>query len=217
MKKQIDNKIRVKRVPKRGHYDQETIRAVLDRSFICHVGFVHDGYPVVIPTAFGRLDDSIYLHGAQASRMMKIGASGVQISVATTQVTGLVLAKSIFNHSMNYESVVLFGQATEVVDHEEKMKALEAISNHIIKDRWAESRLPNAKEMKATMVLKLPLQEATAKIRTGPPGDDKADLDLPIWSGVIPIDQTFGQPIPADYDQHLEQPPSVRALTMPSD
>ncbi|MBX2815709.1 MAG: pyridoxamine 5'-phosphate oxidase family protein [Saprospiraceae bacterium] len=212
MKERIEDKIRVRRVPKRGIYERDQIYAILDRSYICHVGFIFDGYPVVIPTAYGRVENDLYLHGSQASRMMKTGAQGVPLSVSTTVVNGLVLAKSVFHHSMNYESVVVFGKATAVLDQEEKMTALAAISDHIIKGRWQEARLPNPKELKATMVLKLSLDEASAKVRTGPPKDEEADLELPIWSGVVPLKHVFGMPESASYDAGLPIPESVNRI-----
>ncbi|MFK7972169.1 MAG: pyridoxamine 5'-phosphate oxidase family protein, partial [Bacteroidia bacterium] len=204
-------KTKVKRAPKRGHYDQETIFRILDEERVCHVGFVHEGFPVVIPTAYGRKDNVIYLHGANSSRMMTNLAEGVDVCVAVTQENGLVLAKSAFHHSMNYASVVVFGKAQKLTDPDEINVALKAISDHLLADRWEETRLPNAKELKATMVLALPLDEASAKIRTGPPSDDPADVDLDIWVGVLPLKRTYEAPEAADYSKG-PIPPSVRAL-----
>ena len=190
----MNPKTKVKRVPKRGHYDAETIYRILDQNFCCHVGFVHEGYPVVIPTGYGRQGDFLYLHGSTASRMMKDLSMGIDVCVSVTRVTGIVLAKSAFHHSMNYESVVIFGKAQQITDEEEKEAGLKILSDHIIQDRWEEVRQPIPKEMKATVVLKIPLQEASAKIRTGGPVDDKADEPLPIWAGVIQMDTTYSLP-----------------------
>ena len=188
-------KTKVIRLPKRGHYDKETIYRILDNSFLCHVGFNHDNYPVVIPTLYGRLDDVVYIHGSSASRMLRDLSKGIDVCLTITKVHGLVLARSAFNHSMNYESVVLFGKAELIEDNDEKMEALKCISDNVLMGRWEEARLPTPKEMKATKVLKVPIDEASAKIRTGPPVDDKADYELDIWAGVVPIRQVFDQPI----------------------
>lgn len=185
----MNPKTKVKRVPKRGHYDAETIYRILDQEVCCHVGFVHEGYPVVIPTGYGRYEDHLYLHGSTASRMMKNLSQGLDICITVTRVNGIVLAKSAFHHSMNYESVVIFGKAQLIEDEEEKMFSMECLTNHIIPGRWEEVRQPNAKEIKATTMLKVSLAEASAKIRTGGPSDDKADEALPIWTGVIALDR----------------------------
>ncbi len=190
----IDQRNKVKRVPKRGHYDQETVYAVLDANFLCHVGFVVDDQPFVIPTAFGRKDNKIYLHGAATSRMMVHGGAGFPICVTVTLVDGIVLARSAFHHSMNYRSAVVFGKAT-VVPPEEKEAALKIISDQILAGRWEESRLPNAKELKATTVLEMTIEQGSAKIRTGPPKDDAADYALPIWAGVIPMETKYLDPV----------------------
>lgn len=191
----LTDKTKVKRVPKRGHYDPETIYKILDNDFICQVGFVYNDYPVVIPTIYGRKDNHIYFHGASVSRMLVNMEKGIKISINVTQTNGIVLARSAFHHSLNYHSVTVFGQAVLVTDEEERMEALKVVSDHIIPGRWEEARFPNAKELKATKVLKLSLTEASAKIRTGPPGDEKADYDLDIWAGVIPIVKKYGEPI----------------------
>lgn len=192
--KQPSSRNKVKRVPKRGHYDEQTIHEVLDAGFVCHVGFVVKGQPFVIPTAYGREGNKIYIHGATKSRMMMAANEGIPVCITVTHVDGIVLARSAFHHSMNYRSVVVFGKAVEVSE-EKKEHALFVISEQILKGRWDESRLPNEKELKATMVLAVEIEEASAKIRTGPPSDDKADYDLPIWAGVIPIEQTFLKPM----------------------
>jgi nitroimidazol reductase NimA-like FMN-containing flavoprotein (pyridoxamine 5'-phosphate oxidase superfamily) len=177
----------LKRLPKRGSYDRETIAAILDEGFICHVGFVADGKPVVIPTGYARVGDGLIIHGSQASRMLRTLAEGIDVCVTVTLIDGLVLARSAFHHSMNYRSVVVFGQATLVDDPSEKMAALRALSEHMIRGRWDDVREPNEQEMKQTTVLSLPLTEASAKVRTGPPIDDEGDYNLPVWAGVIPL------------------------------
>ena len=189
------DKTKVKRVPKRGYYDRETIYAILDRNYYCHVGFMHEDYPVVIPTAYGRVDDVIYLHGSAASRMMKDLSTGIDVCVTVSKMTGFVLAKSLFHHSMNYESVVIFGKAQLVVDNETKLAALKAFTDHVLPGRWEEARKPNEKEMKGTSVLKLNISEASAKIRNEGASDDKSDEELDIWTGVIPIIEEFGNPV----------------------
>ena len=200
-------KNKIKRVPKRGHYDVKTINGILDSAMHCHVGFVYEGYPVVIPTAFGRKENTIYIHGSTASRMMKSLADGIEVCLTVTKLNGIVLAKSAFHHSMNYESVVIFGKAKKIESGHEKLEALKAFSDHLIPGRWEEVRLPNEKEMKATMVLKLEVDDSSAKIRTGGPVEDKADEQLPIWSGVLPIQTHYEQPVPAEKNRSL--PPSV--------
>ncbi len=185
----------VKRIPKRGHYDRETIDAILDEAIICHVGFVVEGQPYVIPTGFARVDDVIYIHGSAASRMLRELSKGVEVCVSVTLLDGLVLARSAFHHSMNYRSVVILGKAELVTDETEKMTALEALTDHFVPKRWKDVRPPTTLEMKATSVLKLPLTEASAKIRTGPPVDDEADNALDVWAGVIPITLQKGEPI----------------------
>jgi len=198
----IDARNKVKRVPKRGHYDQETVHAILDETFVCHVGMTgHEGQPYVIPTAFGREGNKIYLHGAVTSRMMKHGGEGLPLCITVTHIDGIVLARSAFHHSMNYRSAVCFGTATIVPD-ERKDHTLKVISDHILKGRWEESRLPNAKELKATTVLEMEIEQASAKIRTGHPGDDKADYDLDIWAGVLPMTVVYQDLIP---DEQLRE------------
>ncbi|MEM7370112.1 MAG: pyridoxamine 5'-phosphate oxidase family protein [Bacteroidota bacterium] len=205
----MNPKTKVKRVPKRGHYDKETIYRILDQEFFCQVGFVHEGYPVVIPTGFGRHEDWLYVHGSTASRMIKDMSQGIDVCITVTKVTGIVLAKSAFHHSMNYESAVVFGKGELITDEVEKDFALKVISDHIIKGRWEEAREPNAKELKGTAVIKVPISEASAKIRTGGPVDDKADEPLPIWAGVVQIDQVYS--IPDEYlSQKEELPASVK-------
>jgi nitroimidazol reductase NimA-like FMN-containing flavoprotein (pyridoxamine 5'-phosphate oxidase superfamily) len=186
---------KLKRLPKRGHFDRETVYGILDEGFICHVGFAPQGQPFVIPTGYARVDDKLYVHGSQASRMLRTLSGGVDACVTVTIVDGLVLARSAFHHSMNYRSVVIFGRARIVEDREEKMAALVALSEHIVRGRWADVREPNEEEFIKTTVLELPLVEASAKIRTGPPLDDEEDYALPIWAGVIPLSLQAGEPI----------------------
>lgn len=185
---------RVRRLPKRGHYDRETVNAVLDEAFICHVGFVADGQPYVIPTAYARVGDDLYIHGSSASRMLRHLAEGVDVCVTVTLVDGLVLARSAFHHSMNYRSVVILGKATLVEDADEKNRALEAFTEHVVPGRWAEVRWPTDLELKATSVLKLPIDEASAKVRTGGPIDDDADYTMNVWAGVLPLKTVAGDP-----------------------
>src|SRR5689334_23813620 len=186
---------KLKRLPKRGHFDRETVYGILDEGFICHVGFAPDGRPVVIPTGYARVDDKLYIHGSQASRMLRTLAEGVDACVTVTLIDGLVLARSAFHHSMNYRSVVIFGRATLVEEREEKMAALLALSEHIVRGRWAEVREPTEQEMRQTTVLEMALVEASAKIRTGPPLDDEEDYALPVWAGVLPLKLVTGEPV----------------------
>ena len=188
-------KTQVKRAPKRGHYDFETVAQILDAGLVCHVGFVVDGQPFVIPTAYGRLDDKVYIHGAAASRLLKALQMGIEVCLTVTLLDGLVLARSVYHHSMNYRSVVIFGQASVVSDPEEKMLALKAFTEHVMKGRWDEVRSPNPEELAATVVLSLPITEASAKIRTGPPIDAEADYALNVWAGVLPLQTTPGEPV----------------------
>ncbi len=187
---------RVVREPQRGVYDREVINQILDEAFICHVGFVVDGQPFVIPTSYGRVGDILYIHGSAASRMLKQLTTGIPVCVTVTLLDGLVLARSVFNHSMNYRSVVVLGKAELVTDTEEKLSALHSLSEHIAPGRWDHSRQPNDRELKATSVIKLPLQECSAKVRTGPPIDDDEDMSLPFWAGVLPLQLVPHAPIP---------------------
>lgn len=177
----------LRRLPKRGSFERQTTYRILDEGFVCHVAFVADGHPVVIPTAYGRVGDTLYLHGARASRMLKALGAGADVCVNVTLVDGLVLARSAFHHSINYRSVVVFGRARVVESDEEKMSALLSFMEHIVPGRWNEVREPNKQELDATLVLSLALDEASAKIRTGPPIDDEEDYELPIWAGVLPL------------------------------
>ncbi len=186
---------RVRRIPARGHYDKAVIYPIIDEALICHVGFVEDGLPYVIPTIHARSGDKLIFHGAKASRMMKQIASGATICVTFTLLDGLVLARSTFHHSMNYRSAVVFGQGRPLTDETEKMAALEVLTEHLVHGRWQDARQPNAKELNATAMAELTIASASAKIRTGPPGDDDEDYALPIWAGVLPIQQQYLPPI----------------------
>ena len=192
----------LKRLPKRGEYDHAAVHRILDEAFICHVGFVSDGKPVVIPTAYARIDNDLYIHGSAASRMLRTLEDQIDVCVTVTLIDGLVLARSAFHHSINYRSIVIFGNARLVTDPDEKYKALHAFTDHIVPGRWADVRVPNETEMKATMVLKLPLVEVSAKIRTGPPIDDEEDYAMPIWAGVVPLSLSAGVPLD---DQRLPE------------
>ena len=187
---------RVVREPERGVYDRETAYRILDEGFICHVGFVVDGQPFVIPTSYGRSGDNLYIHGSAASRMLRNLDNGVPVCITVTLLDGLVLARSIFNHSMNYRSVVILGRASAVQDPAEKLEALRTLSEHILRGRWAESRQPNEKELKATLALRVPIEEFSAKVRQGPPIDDEEDYSFPTWAGVVPLEMVAGMPIP---------------------
>jgi uncharacterized protein len=186
---------RVVREAHRGVYDRETAYRILDEGFLCHVGFVADGQPYVIPTSYGRHGDNLYIHGSAASRMLRNMREGIPVCVTITLLDGLVLARSIFNHSMNYRSVVVFGKATLVDDPQEKLEALRSLSEHIIPGRWADVRQPNERELKQTSVLKLLIEEFSSKIRTGPPIDDEEDYSFPTWAGVVPLEIKAGEPI----------------------
>lgn len=201
----------VRRLPDRGKYDAETVHRILDAAFVCHVGFVVNEQPFVIPTNFGRAGDLLYLHGSSASRMLKTLAGGIAVCVTVTLVDGLVLARSAFHHSVNYRSVVILGRAALVETSEEKMNALHAFTEHVMRGRWRDVRPPTDLELKATTVLALRLAEVSAKIRTGPPKDDAEDYALPIWAGVLPLPVVPGAPI-ADpkLNPGLEPPENVR-------
>jgi uncharacterized protein len=195
----------VKRLPKRGNYDRETVYKILDTAFVCHVGFSVDGQPYVIPTNYGRTGDTLYLHGSAASRMLKTLGGGVPVCVTVTHVDGLVLARSAFHHSVNYRSVVILGKAQLVEDPAEKMQALRIFTEHVMKGRWDDVRLPTEQELKATTVLSLELQEVSAKLRTGGPIDDEQDYALPVWAGVVPLETVTRAPL-AD-PQRKNDPP----------
>ena len=186
---------RVVRESERGIYDREAAYHILDEGFICHVGFAVDGQPFVIPTAYGRKDANLYIHGSAASRMLRQMKEGVAVCVTVTLLDGLVLARSVFNHSMNYRSVVILGKAILVDDPEEKLTALRVLSEHILPGRWDDARQPNERELKATSVLRVPIEEFSAKVRTGPPIDDAEDYAFPTWAGVVPLEMKVGEAI----------------------
>lgn len=186
---------RVVREPERGVYDRETAYAILDEAFLCHVGFVANEQPFVIPTSYGRKGDDLYIHGSAASRMLRKLNEGIPVCVTVTLLDGLVLARSVFNHSMNYRSVVILGTAKLVDDPQEKLEALRVLSEHIIPGRWDDARLPNEKELKATSVLQLPIEEFSCKVRIGPPIDDEEDYSFPTWAGVLPLEIRAGAAI----------------------
>jgi len=183
----VTERTRVRRLSKRASYDVATIHAILDEALICHIGFAAGGKPVVIPTIHWRDGERLYVHGSAASHMLRNLRDGLDACVTVTLLDGLVLARSAFHHSMNYRSVVIFGKATEVTDREEKVRALEKLVEHIVPGRSAEVRAPNESELRQTLVLSLPIEEASAKIRTGPPVDDEEDYELPVWAGVVPL------------------------------
>jgi len=188
----------LKRLPKRGEYDHAAVHRILDEAFICHVGFVVDGKPVVIPTSYARIGATLYIHGSAASRMLRSLEEGIDVCVTVTLIDGLVLARSAFHHSINYRSVVIFGAANVVDDPDEKIKALHAFTDQVVPGRWEEVRWPTESELRATLVLKLPLVEVSAKVRTGPPIDDEEDYELSVWAGVVPLSIAAGPPIGDD-------------------
>ena len=203
-------KTTVKRLPTRGEYDRAAVYKILDEAFLCHVGFVVDGQPYVIPTGYGRIADKLYIHGSAASRMLRSLAGGIEVCLTVTLLDGLVLARSAFHHSMNYRSVVVLGKATVVEDEEEKFAALKAFTDQVIPNRWDEVREPNEQEMKGTLVLQLPLVEVSAKVRTGPPIDDDEDYTIPVWAGVLPLHLTSSSPIQDELMQtNIELPDYV--------
>jgi uncharacterized protein len=185
---------RIVREPDRAVYDRAAVYKILDEGFICHVGFSLDGQPFVIPTGYGRSGDNLYIHGSAASRMLRNVDRGIPVCVTVTLLDGLVLARSIFNHSMNYRSVVILGTATSVTDPTEKLEALRLLSEHILPGRWDESRQPNEKEIKATTALRLPIEEFSAKVRQGPAIDDAEDYSFRTWAGVLPLSTIPGEP-----------------------
>jgi nitroimidazol reductase NimA-like FMN-containing flavoprotein (pyridoxamine 5'-phosphate oxidase superfamily) len=208
------DRVRVKRLPERGVYDRDTIDAILDEGRICHLGFVHDGQPLVIPTIHARDGDQVYVHGSTASRTLKTLRGGVPACLTVTILDGLVVARSVFEHSMNYRSVIVLGTARAVEDPDEKLAGLRAVSEHVLPGRWKEARLPNPAELKQTLLLAIPLSEASAKVRTGPAKDEEEDYELPIWAGEVPMRLAWLPPRPDPLLRaDVEVPPSVRTLT----
>ena len=186
---------RVRRHPERGRYDPSEIYPIVDAALICHVGFVHDQQPVVIPTLHARQGDTILLHGAKGSRLLRHVEAGGDVCITITLVDGIVLARSVFNHSINYRSAVIFGRGTPIDDEQARLEALAAFTERLIPGRWADARQPSAVELRQTSIVAVPIESASAKIRSGPPKDDADDLDLPIWAGVVPLYQASGPPI----------------------
>jgi nitroimidazol reductase NimA-like FMN-containing flavoprotein (pyridoxamine 5'-phosphate oxidase superfamily) len=186
---------KVRRLPDRGKYDSESVYGILDEAFICHVGFVVESQPYVIPTGFARVNDTLYIHGSAASRMLRTLADGVQVCVTVTLIDGIVMARSGFHSSMNYRSVVILGRATQVEGRDEKLAAMAAFSEQVMPGRWKDLRETTDAELKGTLVLSLPLKEVSAKVRTGPPKDDEVDYALPLWAGIVPLKLTAGNPI----------------------
>lgn len=202
----------VKRLPKRGAYDAETIFGILDQQFLCHISWEDQGQPYMIPTAYGRSADTLYIHGSSKSRMLQTLADGRPLCLVVTILDALVLARSVFHHSMNYQSVVIYGRARQV-EGDEKMEGLRLVTEQIIPGRWDEARLPNEIEMKATTVLAIDIDTASAKVRTGPPGDDAPDYELPIWAGIVPLKKSYQAPEPDPLmHQDLPVPGSVEKL-----
>jgi nitroimidazol reductase NimA-like FMN-containing flavoprotein (pyridoxamine 5'-phosphate oxidase superfamily) len=220
MSKHPTSRTRVRRLPKRGAYDRATIDAILDEGLVCHVGFVVDGHPFVIPTLHARDGDRVLIHGSAASRMLRDLGDGIDACLTVTLADQLVVARSAFHSSMNYRSVMLLGKARLIEEPAAKMNALRALVEHLIPGRWEDCRKPNATEMKATWILEMPIDEASAKIRTGPPIDDDADYALDFWAGMLPIAGGFGKPIrdpklksgieAPDYLRHYARPNRAR-------
>ncbi len=202
------SRTRITREPQLAIYDREAAYGILDEAFVCHVGFTLDGQPYVIPTSFGRKDDYLYIHGSAASRMLRNMKQAVPVCITITLVDGLVLARSVFNHSMNYRSVVILGTAEAIEEREEKLAALKIISDHVIPGRWEDARYPNERELKATLVMRIAIEEFSAKVRTGPPIDDEDDYSYPTWAGVIPLESIARQPMP---DPRLDPPREMPA------
>jgi nitroimidazol reductase NimA-like FMN-containing flavoprotein (pyridoxamine 5'-phosphate oxidase superfamily) len=186
---------KVKRLPERGHYDAATIYPIVDAAMICHVGFVIEGQPFVIPTLYARQDDTILLHGAKGSRLLRHIQLGGEVCITVTLVDGIVLARSVFHHSINYRSAVLFGKGTVIEDEQAKLEAMEAFTERLLPGRWQDARPPNQVEVKQTTIVAVSIESASAKIRTGPPGDEAEDIDLPVWAGVLPLRQVAGAPL----------------------
>ncbi len=186
----------LRRLPRRGVFERDAVNAILDEGLVCHVGFAAEGQPFVLPTTYARQGDRLLIHGSAASRMLRTVAEGIPVCVTVTLLDGLVLARSTFHHSMNYRSVVVLGTAVEVTDPAEKAAALEAIVEHVLRGRSAQARPATTLELKATTVLALPIEEASAKVRTGPPLDDEEDYALPHWAGVVPLRLVPGAPVP---------------------
>jgi nitroimidazol reductase NimA-like FMN-containing flavoprotein (pyridoxamine 5'-phosphate oxidase superfamily) len=205
------DRTRVRREADRGHYDRATVDAILDGALLCHLAFVHDGWPYAVPTLHARVGDVVYVHGSTGSRMLRTLTAGAPACLTVTILDGMVLARSAFNSSVNYRSAMLFGTLTAVPD-EDRPAALEALTEKLVPGRWAETRPPDRRELAKTTILRMPITEASAKVRTGPPSDgDGPDAALPHWAGVVPLRTSWGEPVPDTVGVPL--PPSVRRLT----
>jgi nitroimidazol reductase NimA-like FMN-containing flavoprotein (pyridoxamine 5'-phosphate oxidase superfamily) len=206
---------RVRRHPERGAYDRDTINAILDEALFCHLAYVVDGEPEVIPTIHARAGDTLYVHGSTASRTLK-AIDGQRVCVVVTLLDGLVMARSVFNHSMNYRSVIAYGEARLVTEQEEKWEAQRVLVEHVARGRSEDARMPNDKELKQTAIVAIPIDEAAAKVRTGPPKDDPEDLGLDVWAGLIPMRLTPGDPEPApDLQGSKPVPPNLKDYRRP--
>ncbi len=207
-------RVALRRAPQKGAYDRATIDAVLDATPHCHLGYVlPDGQPIVVPTLQARMGDHVVVHASSGGKLALNAPGGWPVCLTVTLLDGLVLARSGFHHSANHRSVVVLGEATVVQDHDERLAALEAITDHVVPGRWAELRPPTHKELLATAVLRLPLDEASAKVRSGPPVDDERDVDPDVWAGVVPVTTGHGTPVPApDVAPGTPPPPSVARL-----
>jgi hypothetical protein len=207
----VEDFFEVRRHAERGSYERTVIDAILDEALYCTVGFVDEGRPVVIPTIHVRVGDTVVLHGSPASRMLRILKTGAPCAIAVTLLDGLVLARSVFNHSMNYRSVVLFGSATPIEDPGRKLEAMQTFTEKVLPGRWGDARVPSEKEFKGTLMLGIPIDTASAKVRRGPPSDEPEDLDLPVWAGVIPLSTIAGAPVAApDLRPGIEYPEYLR-------
>ncbi len=212
----VSDRTKVKRLKEKGHYDRETAYAILDEGLVCHVGIARDEQPVVIPMLYARDGDRVLIHGSIASRLIKTLAAGHAVCIELTLLDGLVLARSVFNHSANYRSIVIYGKATPIRDADEKKAAFEILVEKMVPGRSADARMPNKKEINATEILSVPIEEFSVKISAGDPDDYKKDLKLPVWAGVIPIEQHFGQPRPAaDMPGEIELPDYVANYPRP--
>lgn len=211
----MSDRTKVRRVPERGVYDAATIREILDANFLCHVGIAAEHGPVVLPTLYARDGDTLVLHGSVGAHTLRNAKGGNPVCVTVSEVNGIVVARSAFHHSINYRSVVVFGTASEITDVEEKLRAMETITNHILPGRWDECRRPNSSEFTQTSLLRLPLDEYSAKVRSGPPKDDDEDYSLPIWAGVIPIERKTGALAPDE--RNAETTPVSASVNAASD
>jgi nitroimidazol reductase NimA-like FMN-containing flavoprotein (pyridoxamine 5'-phosphate oxidase superfamily) len=206
----------IKRLAYRGTYEREAVYAILDEGFVCHVAFAVEGRPFMIPTAYARQGDRLVLHGSSSNRMLRALVAGAEACVTVTLVDGLVIARSAFHHSINYRSVVLFAKAVEVTDPGEKMQALHDIVEHLVPGRWSQTREPSHDEMTMTKIVAIPIEEAAAKVRSGPPLDDEADHALPVWAGVLPLHTQTGLPEPCPrLEDGIAVPATVSAYRRP--